>query len=268
MWSRNPTPVETRSLAGAVEREPRRDLGLLGRALDLGRAWWCGGGHQALAAPTAAPELPASLWRDSACTGNPSARATLPTCGASARAADSGNDTNACLRRNVAAPSGPEKRAAPPVGSTWLEPGDVVAEGGAAAADEHAAAGAHRARPAVGASAQASSRCSGANRVGERRSPRRGLGARTSASGASWTRSAARAATSAACARDRVQQLARSGLTTATMLSGPCSACAARSSATSARVGRRVGHDHAARWARRCRRCRPARRAWRLASCT
>ena len=127
MWSRKPTPVDALGLAGAVQRQPQAHAGLARGALDLGRAWWCGGRQKVSSrgayawSPEPAGE-PALASADSACTGNPSARATLLTCGASARAADSGNDTNACLRRNVAAPSGPEKRAAPPVGSTWLEP--------------------------------------------------------------------------------------------------------------------------------------------------
>jgi hypothetical protein len=59
---------------------------------------------------------------DSACSGKPSARATAAPAGASRAATPSGSETRAIRRLKVAGDRAEEKRAAPPVGSTWLEP--------------------------------------------------------------------------------------------------------------------------------------------------
>ena len=120
-----------RARAVAVERQRQADVGLVGGAGDVRAA-----GH-------------ARRSIDSAWTGKPSARARAAPAGARRAAAPSGNDTRAIRRRKVAADSADWKRAAPPVGSTWLEPGHVVAErrGGVGAHEQAARARAPR-RPA------------------------------------------------------------------------------------------------------------------------
>ncbi len=133
------------SLAAAVQPELEPDVGLVRLARDV-----CGSGH-------------ARRSIDSPWTGKPSARARAAPCGARARAASSENDTRAILRRKVATDSPLAKRAAPPVGRTWFEPGHVVAERGARGApDEQASRRAdlvprappHRPRSARGARAR------------------------------------------------------------------------------------------------------------------
>ncbi len=59
---------------------------------------------------------------DSACTSNPSARAIGAPAAASLPTASAPIRTSAIRRRKCLADSPEAKRAAPPVGSTWLEP--------------------------------------------------------------------------------------------------------------------------------------------------
>ncbi len=69
-------------------------------------------------------------------------RRSWPVCGVSARTASGDISTYDDLRMNVSTESGDENRAAPPVGSTWLDPGDVVAKRGRrTTADEDGARG-------------------------------------------------------------------------------------------------------------------------------
>ncbi len=81
-----------------VEREP--DLGLGGAAIACG-----GAAHDLLL-----------IIADSPWTGNPSAWASVFTCGASFAAARAETSTVAAERRKTPGLSGPEKRPAPPVG--------------------------------------------------------------------------------------------------------------------------------------------------------
>ena len=90
--------------ARAVQVERQLDVGLAGGAMDL----------------RVAAHARRSI--DSACTGKPSARASAAPAGARRAAASRGKDTRAMRRRNVAGDSADWNRAAPPVGSTWLEP--------------------------------------------------------------------------------------------------------------------------------------------------
>ena len=105
MWSRKPTPVAALA-SPAVEIERQLDLGL-------------GGARAPLLAVRGSSVL---IIADSPWTGKPSARAIASTCGASFAAAAAGISTVEIRRRKAPGPSGPEKRPAPPVGSTWLEP--------------------------------------------------------------------------------------------------------------------------------------------------
>ena len=109
MWSRKPDARVARARAGAVERQRQPHVGLGGLALDRGRA-----AHRAGFSRTRA-----SI--DSACTSKPSARAIGAPAAASLPAA-SPIRTSAILRRKWRGESIEAKRAAPPVGSTWLEP--------------------------------------------------------------------------------------------------------------------------------------------------
>ena len=150
------------------------------------------------------------------------------------------------------------KRAAPPVGSTWFEPGDVVAERRARARGPRTRS--PRGSPSsasASASSPTSSRCSGAIssasshrlaastrppaalqlRIGGARPP----GARRSTSAHGVQQSGVR--------RDQRQ----SGL------SSPCSAWASRSSAISSRIGAARSRRPPARSARPGRRCPPRR---------
>ena len=95
--SARPPPSPSRASA-------QLDVGLAGRAADVR-----GAAH-------------ARRSIDSACTGKPSARASAAPAGARRAAASPGKDTRAIRRRKVAGESADWKRAAPPVGSTWLEP--------------------------------------------------------------------------------------------------------------------------------------------------
>src|SRR5204863_3021490 len=93
-----------RPAARAVQRQRDANVGLA-----RGAGYLCGTAH-----------LRRSM--DSPWTGKPSARAIAAPCGARRAAASSVNDTRAILRRNTRGDSAEAKRAAPPVGSTWLEP--------------------------------------------------------------------------------------------------------------------------------------------------
>ena len=116
MWSKKPTPVAAEHSPEPSSASRRRMLvSPVERSISAAR----GGVVVAISCPReAAWGVSARASADSAWTGNPSARATLETWGASVRAASAGNLTSACLRRKSPAPKGPEKRAAPPVGST------------------------------------------------------------------------------------------------------------------------------------------------------
>ena len=107
MWSRKPIPVEIATVPpsspsfSSISVSPV--LRLISAVLVIG------------------PLVRASI--DSAWTGKPSARARVAPAGASAAAAACGGiSTVEIRRRKVLGPSGPWKRPAPPVGSTWLEP--------------------------------------------------------------------------------------------------------------------------------------------------
>ena len=128
MWSRKPTPVAESRLA-AVEVERETDLGLLGAALP------CRGPcHRSLLRAIA----------DSPCTGNPSARASVSTCGARAAAAGPGKLTFAIRRRKVGGAERPGEAAGPAGREDVVGARGVVAEcGRSRRADEHAAGRGH-----------------------------------------------------------------------------------------------------------------------------
>src|SRR5439155_12382251 len=93
-----------RAASCAIERQCDADVGLARRT-----GYLCGTAH-------------ARRSIDSPWTGKPSARAIAAPCDARRAAASSVNDTRAILRRKARGESAEAKRAAPPVGSTWLEP--------------------------------------------------------------------------------------------------------------------------------------------------
>src|SRR5205823_1115426 len=95
---------DAHAATGPVERQGDADVGLA-----RGAGYLCGTAH-------------ARRSIDSPWTGKPSARAIAAPCGARRAAASSVNDTRAILRRKARGESAEAKRAAPRVGSTWLEP--------------------------------------------------------------------------------------------------------------------------------------------------
>ena len=262
MWSRKPDAGRDVGVAGAVERQLERgSASPWSSARPRRRAvvWWS---PSSCLMPRWAGSARASA--DSACTGKPSARATLPTCGASARAAAVGQRyqrLSAQKRRRAERPG--EARGA--AGRQHVVgAGDVVAERRAAvAAEEHAAGSRAPARASASASAHGQLEVLRRDRVRRARRPPRGRG-RAPAPAARRTTLGALASSALGLRLDRVEQLVARADAAPAGCPAPCSACAARSSATSARVGVLVGdHDQLAR-ALRCRRCRPARRpgAW------
>ena len=215
MWSRKPTPVARAPVAGAVERQRQADVGLAGLR---GRSRRCGSSRAI---------LPMRASIDSACTAKPSARAIVAP-GAGQRGGRAGRRSapRAMRRRKCRAESaGGEARGAARrqhvVGA-----GDVVAERGAArGADEQAAGARHRAAPAP--------RRPRPSAPGARaRTPPRSASA-PSRSAASTSTAAPASGASAQLRGERVEHAPTRARRATTRLSGPCSAWASRSSATS-----------------------------------
>ena len=109
MWSKKPDARRPFAAAIAVELELDVNLGLAGLAVDLR-----GTRHR-----EPLSRMRASI--ESACSSNPSARAIGAASRASA-AASSPIRTSATRRRKCAGDNDDANRAAPLVGSTWLEP--------------------------------------------------------------------------------------------------------------------------------------------------
>ena len=120
MWSRNPTPVEVDtappSRSTATVTSVSRVLRWISAVRLIGVVKLPANRASSRIRSRLAPQ-PTRRARES-----PPRRRAAATYGARAVAADGGMVTTDVRRRKVPGPSGPPKRAAPPVGSTWLEP--------------------------------------------------------------------------------------------------------------------------------------------------
>ena len=144
-------------------------------------------------------------------------------------------------RRKSSTRSALEKRAAPPVGSTWFAPGDVVAERGRRVGPTNTAPALRTSWTSSSASSVTSSRCSGASQVRDRDRLLRvadqdgpaAVGERRLDLGRARRvgddRRRAR--------RSPRRRRPRPRSTRNAVPPGPCSACAARSRATEVRIG-------------------------------
>ena len=114
---RGSRPRSTAVDLAAVEVERDADLGLA-RSCARSRVRLIGFESPATGSSRISPRAsPTRRARES-----PRRAASAPTCGRERSRGRPGMVTTEVRRRKVPGPSGPPKRAAPPVGSTWLEP--------------------------------------------------------------------------------------------------------------------------------------------------